>query len=186
MGIIHAMGLDYHEVLDIEEIEIKETWVKKSEKALPNRTKVEHGKSDVYDSEEDLYTSLENNAELYQRYRKADNLQMELKGGRNHAQLMLQIHSYLYGEYRPDLVEKKNMDLLDYENKVVGEAGKISAGGTAGARFARFLGFNVYDKQPEKWKMVHNPYGTDHFKVYRPTDELLTALANRPSAPYDG
>ena len=176
MGKIHEMGHTYKGVMNLREEKINENWITKSERMTPNLTLVEYGRNEYYDGLADV-PSLDNT------YKKAQELHHNLRGKRGHTRLMLQIHSYLYGEYRPELVERKNYDLIDYENKVMAEAGSIS-GVNAASRFARFLGFNVYDKNPEDWRMIHNPYGTDHFKIYTPTEKVFEALDKRAGAPY--
>jgi hypothetical protein len=97
---------------------------------------------------------------------------------------MLQIQSYLYQRYRPEIVELKDMDMIDYGQRILAEAGDIS-GASPASRFTRFLGSKTAERQPRNWKFIHNPYDCETFKIYKPTEELLECLHNFQEGVYD-
>jgi hypothetical protein len=169
MALLDELGLGYRDAFNIEQVEIERKWIEKSKKMIPDFKIVKWGKNEFYDSLSEIPTES-------QEFKNAQEVHRRLKGARRHTRLMLQIQSYIYGGYRPDVVEVENMDLVDENKVIVGEAGDISKT-DSGSRFARFLDFRFGEENLTQWKFIHNPYNSENLRVYNPTDELTEAIS---------
>lgn len=148
--------------------ELAEEHQKKAENILPTRRQARRENKEIDDLEEFLV---------------ADEIDMKLHGEVSHTQLMLALQYHLYDELRPTVVERRNYDLVDRENRIMGEVGCVNGKKSVFKgrsefvrRVFRFLLGHGDIENRENWRFYWLPYESDFIYECRLTNESLRKI----------